>query len=148
MTYEKRRDNFTVSTDVARLDIDIIHSFLTRTYWARGIPKELVKRAIANSLCFGLFEDGKQIGFARAVTDYTRFANIMDVFVLEEHRGHRLGTWLMKCVIDHLASFGLFKIMLNTNDAQEFYRKFGFSEISKPQNCMEILFEVPWVKKD
>ncbi len=148
MALEKRRDNFTVSTDPTRLDRYVIHAFLTRSYWARGIPKELVERAVANSLCFGLYEDEKQIGFARAVTDYTRFANIMDVFVLEEYRGRGLGTWLIQCLVDHLVSFGLSKIMLNTHDAQEFYRQFGFREIEQPQKCMEMRFQMPWFKNE
>lgn len=148
MVYEKHKDNFKVSTDAERLDIDGIHSFLTRSYWARGIPKDLVRRAIENSLGFGLFDADKQIGFARVITDYARFAYILDVFVLEEYRGRGLGIWLMQCVMDYLASFGLFKIMLGTNDAQDFYRRFGFTEISNPKNCMEVLFEMPWSKKE
>ena len=148
MVYEKCKDNFTVSTNAERLDIDVIHSFLTRYYWARGIQKELVRRAIESSLCFGLFDAEKQIGFARVITDYTRFAYILDVFVLEEYQGRGLGTWLMQCVMEYLVPFGLFKIMLGTNDAQAFYRKFGFREISHPENCMEVLFEMPWFKKE
>lgn len=148
MVYEKRRDNFVVSTHVERLDIDVIHSFVTRSYWARGIPKELVIRAIENSLCFGLYDDAKQIGFARVITDYTRFAYLLDVFVLEEYRGRGLGTWLTECLMEYLTSFGLRKIMLGTNDAQDFYRKFGFKEIGNPKNCMEMLFEMSWFKKE
>jgi N-acetylglutamate synthase-like GNAT family acetyltransferase len=101
-----------------------------------------VIRAIENFLCFGLFDGSKQIGFARTITDYTRFAYILDVFVLE-YQGYELGKWLMECVMAYLESFGLFKIMLNTNDAQEFYQRFGFKEVKKPMNCMEALFTMP-----
>ncbi len=148
MTYERKKDCYTVSTDKSRLDFDVVYGFVTNSYWARGTPKELMERAIANSLCFGLYEDGKQIGFARAATDYARAAYLMDVFVLEAYRGRGLGKWLMECVMEHLTSFGLRKILLHSSSAQGLYRKLGFTEVSKPQECMEIYYEMPWFKKE
>ncbi len=148
MVLEKRQGDFTISTDPALLDIKVVHGFLTRSYWARGIPRDVVERAIANSLCFGLYEGRKQIGFARVVTDYARIAHLLDVFVLEEHRGHGLGKWLVGCVMEHLETFGLFKIALNTRDAHGLYRRFGFKEIGNPQTAMEVVYDVPWWKKE
>lgn len=148
MVYEKRRGNFTVSTNPEQLDIDVIHAFVTRSYWARGIPKELVRRAIENSLCFGLYDNGKQIGFSRVITDYTRIAYIEDVFVLEEYQRRGLGTWLMECVIDYLIPFGLRRIMLGTKDAHGFYERFGFKEIGNPKMWMEIHIKMSWLRKE
>ncbi len=149
MVFERTKGNFTVSTDVARLDVDMIHRFLTeQSYWARGIPKGLVVRAIANSVCFGLYDGDKQIGYTRAITDTVRFANVLDVFVLEEYRGRGLGSFMMECVMEYLKPFGLRKITLATRDAQDFYRQFGFTETARPANNMEIYFELPWFKSE
>jgi len=105
MTSEWHRDGFTVSTDKARLDVELIHRFLAATYWARGIPAAVVRRAIDHSLCFGLYEnaqDGeRQVGFARVITDYATFAYLSDVFVLEAYRGRGLGDWLVATILAH-----------------------------------------------
>jgi len=134
---EQHRDGFTVSTDPARLDLDAIHAFLATAYWCEGIPRETVARALANSLCFGLYEGPRQIGLARMVTDRATFAYLCDVYVLPELRGKGLGTWLMECVVAHPDLQGLRRISLVTRDAHELYRPFGFAEIKSPERHME-----------
>ena len=115
----------------------------TRSYWKRGVPKEHVRRSIEHSLNFGLFEGDDQIGFARIVTDYTDYAYLCDVFILEAYQGQGLGQWLMESVLAHpnLQSLGHFT--LDTRNAQEFYRKFGFQEID-PKSTMRIRRQRPW----
>ena len=135
--FEWQRGEYTVSTDAARLDIDVIYGYLDRAYWSSGIPRETVERAVQRSLCFGLFEGETQIGFARAVTDSTTFAYICDVFVLESHQGKGLGTWLMRCVMQHPEMRRLRRCQLITRDAHKLYEKVGFRSISKPERHME-----------
>ena len=146
MPHTYQRGSFTISTDPDSFDVDTIHSFLTKSYWARGAPKEVVAKSIKNSFCFGLFDKDKQIGFASVVTDYTHFAYVQDVFVIEEYRGRGLGKWLMECIISCPDLQGVRRIMLRTSDAHGFYRKCGFNELIKPGNWMEILFDRPWFK--
>ena len=97
--YEYQKDNFIISTDPDLLDIDKIHDFVSQSYWSHGIPKELVIKSIRNSFCFGLYDLGTQIGFARLITDFTTEAEICEVFIVEPYQGRGLGTWLMNCVI-------------------------------------------------
>jgi N-acetylglutamate synthase-like GNAT family acetyltransferase len=135
---EFQKDNYTISTDPARLDLEVIHDFLAnRSYWAKGIPRPLVKKAIEHSLCFGLYHQGRQIGFARVLTDYARFAYLMDVFVLEEFRGKGLGKWLMECVFGHPELQGVRRWMLATWDAHSLYAKYGFTPLDRPDRLME-----------
>jgi GNAT superfamily N-acetyltransferase len=135
--FEQQRGEFTVSTELARMDIDVIHGYLARAYWSNGITREIIERAVRHSLCFGLFKDETQIGFARAVTDSTTFAYVCDVFVLESHQGKGLGTWLMECVTQHPEMRGLRRCQLITRDAHTLYEKVGFRSISKPERHME-----------
>lgn len=134
------RDGFMISTDPARLDRGAIHEFLAGSYWAKGIPREIVERSIQGSLCFGLFEDGRQIGFARVITDFATFAYLADVYVLESHRGRGLATWLMESILAHPKLQGLRRWMLVTRDAHGLYRKVGFRELSHPEGVMEMAF--------
>jgi GNAT superfamily N-acetyltransferase len=136
---EWKRDSLTVSTDRARLDRDAIHEFLRGSYWARGIPRALVDRAIDNSLCFGLYDGGRLVGFARVITDSATFAYLSDVFVLESHRGRGLATWFMETVLSHPDLQNLRRWMLATADAHGLYRKVGFTALSKPERLMEKL---------
>jgi len=138
VTVEQRRDGFTVSTDPARLDVDAIHAYLTRSYWADGISRELVQRSIENSLCFGLFDGTRQVGFARVITDRATFAYLCDVYVLEEQRGAGLGKWLMDAVMSHPDVRGLRRWMLMTRDAHGLYAQHGFTPLAKPESAMEI----------
>lgn len=134
----ERPDGFTVSTAADRLDPGAIHAFLTTSYWAEGISRELVERALRSSLCFGLYEGSRQIGLARVITDGATFAYLCDVYVLPEMRGKGLGTWLMECVMAHPDLQGLRRFSLVTRDAHELYRPFGFTEIARPDRHMEI----------
>jgi len=130
---------YEISTDAARLDVDAIHAFLTQSYWSPGIPRATVARAIANSLCFGLFCEGKQVGFARVVTDKTTFAYLCDVYVLEEHRGQGLAQQLMTRIMQHPDLQGLRRMMLATRDAHDLYAKYGFQALGAPDRIMEIV---------
>ena len=136
MTYELSRGGYVVTTDPSRLDIDYIHAFLTRSYWARGIPRVVVARAIENSLNFGLFEGARQVGFARAITDRAWYAYIADVFVDEAHRGKGLGKLIMKAVTSHPDLRDLRRMMLGTADAHGLYRQFGFTDLGQPERWM------------
>ena len=135
---EARREQFTISTDPARLDVDTICDFLTRAYWAKGRPRERTERALANSLVFGLYDREKQIGLARVVTDYAVFAYLCDVFIHEDYRAHGLGKWLMEIVHSHPDLQGLRRWTLATRDAHELYRQFGWDALANPDGWMEI----------
>lgn len=139
--FEEEKDGFLISTDKLKLDAASIHDYLSNhSYWSGGIPFETVERSLENSVCFGLYENEKQIGFARVVTDKATFAYLGDVYVLEEYRGRGLSKWLMECVLKHPELQGFRRWMLLTRDAQELYRKFGFTVFHAPERCMELWF--------
>ena len=121
--FERRHNTFRITTDVAAMDLDAIHAYLTRSYWSEGISKELVAKAIAGSLCFGLVDGGRQVGFARVITDRATYAYLCDVYVLEEDQGRGLGTWLMREVMTHPDLQGLRRFGLVTRDAHGLYEK-------------------------
>ena len=128
MPKEWRRGEYTISTDPKRLDLDTIHAFLVRSYWAEGRSRERVAESIAHSLPFGLYRGDVQVGFARVVTDYVVLAFLADVFVVDAERGKGLGKWLVE-VVTSLPELGLVRRwMLGTRDAHELYRRFGFAE--------------------
>jgi GNAT superfamily N-acetyltransferase len=134
-----RQGEFVVSTDPSQLDVSLIHEFLSqRSYWAAGIPLEAVRKSIDNSLCFGLYQQGSQIGFARMVTDRATFAYLADVFVLESARGQGLSKWLLECILRHPDLQGLRRILLGTLDAHGLYRQFGFTPVATPERFMEL----------
>jgi N-acetylglutamate synthase-like GNAT family acetyltransferase len=118
------------------MDIDLIHSFLTRSYWAEGISKEIVRRSIEGALCFGVFENDKQVGFARMITDRATFAYLADVFIIEEYRGLGLCKWLMEVIMSHPDLQGLRRMILATRDAHELYKKFGFTPLNNVDRWM------------
>ena len=136
MTYH--RGEFMVTTDRTRLNQDWIHEFLFQSYWAEGIPRKTVARSIRNSLCFGLFEGSRQIGFARVVTDYATFAYLADVFILEGYRGRGLAKFLMESIVAHPRLQGLRRWLLATRDAHSLYEKFGFIPLARPDRFMEL----------
>jgi GNAT superfamily N-acetyltransferase len=130
--------SYIISTDQARLDVALVHRYLSRdSYWAFGVPLPVVQRAISNSLCFGMYEHDLQIGFARVVTDAATFGYLADVFVVASHRGRGLGKQLMAAVMAHADLQGLRRFMLATRDAHGLYRQFGFGEPKNPQVLME-----------
>jgi N-acetylglutamate synthase-like GNAT family acetyltransferase len=133
------RGDLEVSTDPARLDVEMIHRFLDTTYWAKGRSLADVRRSIAHSMPFGLYEQTRQIGFARVTSDWTVIAFVNDVFVLPDWRRRGLGLWLMDCVVAHPELQGLRRWMLATNDMHALYRKVGFSALATPETLMERL---------
>lgn len=134
-------DAYEISADPARLDIDAMHAYLSRSYWSPGIPRDTVERAARHSLCFGVFEraTGAQVGLARVVTDHATFAYLCDVYVLEEHRGHGLGKRLMDAVMAHPALTGARRAMLGTRDAHGLYARHGFRTPPDDGVLMQIL---------
>ena len=136
--FERSRDTFGITTDVGSMDVDAIHAYLTRSYWSEGISKQLVSRAMAGSLCFGLLDGAQQIGFARVITDRATYAYLCDVYVLEEYQGRGLGTWLMSELMTHPDLQGLRRWGLVTRDAHGLYEKFGFGAPANPAGLMEI----------
>jgi GNAT superfamily N-acetyltransferase len=137
LTIEK--EGFTISTDPDRLDMDAICAFLARAYWAQNRPRAVTERAVRQSLCFGLYDGARQIGFTRVVTDYATFAWLCDVFVEEGYRGRGLGAWLVETTLSHPELQGLRRWLLATRDAQGLYRRFGFAEFAAPGRWMERL---------
>ena len=141
MATEWTRDGFTISTDPSRIQLDVVHAFLATSYWAEGIPREVVRRSIEHSLCFGLYEEGRQIGFARVITDRATFAYLGDVFVLEAFRGRGLARWLLEVVQAHPELQGLRRWVLLTRDAHALYRLAGWSSLATPDRYMERWFK-------
>ena len=137
MTRGWRRDGYLISTDASMLDLEVVHGYLSRSYWAAGVPEDVVRRSIENSLCFGVYRGEEQAGFARVVTDRATFAYLADVFVLEEHRGQGIGTWLVEVILSHPDLQGLRRWMLATRDAHDLYRRYAFTELARPAIFME-----------
>jgi ribosomal protein S18 acetylase RimI-like enzyme len=137
--FEREKGTYRISTDPSRMDLDAIHAYLTFSYWAEGIPKETLRKALESSLCFALLDDSRQIGFARVITDGATFAYLCDVYVLEEYRGRGLGTWLIGELLSHPDLQGLRRFILITRDAHNLYRQFGFSTPKNPNAYMEIV---------
>jgi GNAT superfamily N-acetyltransferase len=134
-----KRDDYLISTDQTKLDLSLIHQFLSqRSYWAQGRSLAIVAKSVEHSLCFGVYDkDEQQVGFARVVTDYATFAWLCDVFILETHRGQNLGKWLIECLISH-PDLQMPKLMLlATQDAHELYRRYGgFAELENVERWM------------
>jgi ribosomal protein S18 acetylase RimI-like enzyme len=129
---------FTITTDPAAADVDAVHAFLSRSYWAEGIPRETVARAIANSIPFSVFHGDEQVGLARVVTDRATYAYLSDVYIVEAYRGRGLSKWLMDTIMAHPDLQGLRRFSLTTRDAQGLYRRYGFTEIATPPAHLEI----------
>jgi GNAT superfamily N-acetyltransferase len=129
----------TITTDPSRLDLDVIHSFLARSYWATDIPRAIVERAVRHSLCFAALDGEQQVGFARVISDHATYAYVSDVFVLPAHRGRGIGKRLMAAIVTHPDLQGLRRWTLFTRDAHDLYRQYGFGEARHPERLMEIL---------
>jgi GNAT superfamily N-acetyltransferase len=133
-------EGYEISTDPGRIDVGLVFRFLSEeSYWSQGVSLDVVDKAVANSLCFGVYHDGGQVGFARVVTDKATFALLADVFVLTPHRGKGLSKWLMHEVMSHPDLQGLRRHLLLTSDAHALYARFGFTEIGNAWRFMEIL---------
>jgi GNAT superfamily N-acetyltransferase len=134
---EWRRGEYSISTDRERVDLDVVHRFLSEdAYWSPGVPREIVERSIENSLCFGLYREAAQVGFARVITDRATTAYLADVFVLPGHRGRGLGVWLVETVFSHPDLQGLRRFFLGTADAHSLYERYGFRP-ADPARMME-----------
>jgi len=135
---KKQRNNYTISTDKTKLNLEVIHDFLANSsYWAEGRPLDVVRKSIEHSLCFGIYKGTEQAGFARVVTDYVTFAWVCDLFILEEYRGEGLGKWLIEYIVAYPELQGLKNMLLATKDAHEIYRKYGgFEGLSVPEKWM------------
>ncbi len=131
-------EGYSILLDRRKMDIEMIHGFLSKSYWAKDIPVEIVKKSIENSLCFGVFYKERQVGFARVISDYATFAYLGDVFILEEHRGKGLSKMLLEEVFTHPQLQDLRRFCLGTRDAHKMYEQFGFYVIKKPEFWMEI----------
>ncbi|MCF2909485.1 GNAT family N-acetyltransferase [Pseudoalteromonas sp. DL2-H2.2] len=132
---------YTISNDPTRLNFDVIYNFISGSYWAKGIPRETMARAIDNSLCFGVYcEAEEQVGFARVITDKATFAYLADVFILDQHRGQGLSKQLVDAVINHPELQGLRRMMLATKDAHGLYAQFGFAAVEDPSILMQICY--------
>ncbi|HEU4931381.1 MAG TPA: GNAT family N-acetyltransferase [Pyrinomonadaceae bacterium] len=132
------RGEYTITTDRSRLDIDLIHDFISNhSYWGKGRAREVVARSIENSMPFGIYQGEQQVGFARIVTDYATFAWVADVFIVPEHRGRGLSKWLMEVILAHPKLQGFRRWVLATKDAQGLYEQFGFIKLHRPERWME-----------
>jgi len=136
--HEVVKGRFSVSSDPEKLDFDMIHSFLTDSYWAKGISRDKVLRCVKHSLSFGMYDGDKQIGFARVITDFTRFAYLADVFILESYRNQGLASWLIECILAHPDLKSTTGWILATKDAHHLYSKFGFQPLSEPSRFMQL----------
>ena len=132
-------DGFEADDSTDRIDVDVVHGFLSTSYWAPGIPREVVERSIAGSLNLGVYAaDGAMVAFARMVTDRATFAWLADVFVLPEYRGHGLGRFVVSTLLEHPDLKGVRRMMLATADAHELYRSYGFAALEDPDRMMVI----------
>lgn len=130
---------YKISAQTQDMDLNVIHGYISGSYWAKNIPLKVMKKAIDNSLCFGIFtEAGEQVGFARMVTDKATFAYLADVFVLQPHQGKALSKWLMQVILAHPELSGLRRMALATSDAHGLYQQFGFKALASPQSFMEL----------
>jgi GNAT superfamily N-acetyltransferase len=138
MDQQWRQGVYSISTDRARLDLEVIHDYLSKeSYWATGRSMETIKRSIENSVAFGVYKGTEQVGFARVITDYATFAWLADVFILDAARGQGLGKWLVEVILAHPELQGFRRWVLATKDAHELYSRFGFEELKRPERWME-----------
>lgn len=135
-SFETQRNQFTISTDPSRLDIEVIADLLSRSYWANTRTREQLERALAHSLVFGLYEGPRQIGLARVVSDYAIFAYLCDVIIHEDYRGQGLGKWLMNTVHNHPDLVNVRRWILVTNDAHGLYTRYGYKPLEQPERWM------------
>ena len=134
---EWRKDEYLLSTDKSKIDIEIVHGFLAHSYWAESIPLDVVKKSIDNSLCFAIYRDQKLKGFARVISDFATFAYLADVFIVPEERGKGLSIWLMETIMAYPQLQGLRRFTLATRDARGLYERFGFTLFDRPERWMQ-----------
>ena len=140
---ETHRDQFTISTDPSRLDMNAVYDFLSRSYWAKTRPRERTDAAFTNSLVFGLYDENHQIGMGRVVTDLSIVAYLCDVFIHEDYRSHGLGKWLVQSILEHPDLKHIRRWLLATDDAHGLYRQFGFEQLADVEKWMQRLRPFP-----
>jgi GNAT superfamily N-acetyltransferase len=134
---EFNKDNYFISTDRSRIDLPLVHEYLcNQSYWAAGISAAIIKKSIDNSLCWSIYTDNKQVGFARVISDLATYAYLADVFIIPMHQGKGLGKWLMEVIFTDPQLQGLRRFVLATKDAHEFYEQFGFITYPNPERLM------------
>lgn len=134
---EHKIENYRISTHKSKINVALVHNYLCHhSYWAEGIPADVVQKSIKNSLCFGVYNNGEQVGFARVISDFATYAYIADLFVVPEHRGKGLSKWLMRAIMDHSQLQGLRRFVLATKDAHGLYAKFGFTAYPNSDRIM------------
>lgn len=138
-SYTRTFDAFTITTDKSKLDINVIHRYLSgESYWSKDIPIERIQKSIENALCFGVYHNDQQIGYAKVVSDFSTMAYLGDVFILEDYRGQGLSKQLMETIMSHPELQNLRRWILLTADAHELYKKYGWQPIASPEKWMEI----------
>jgi GNAT superfamily N-acetyltransferase len=146
MPHELQHNGYIVSDDPARIDVNAVHAFLAKSYWAEGIPREVVERSLKHSLCFGAYTEAReQVGLARVISDFATFAWLADVYVLDAHRGHGLSKVLMRAVVSHPRLQGLRRFQLVTRDAHNLYAQFGFTPLAHSARHMEKSVSSPYL---
>ena len=133
---EEIENRFSISTDKSKLDISMIHNFLKSSYWAENVLRVTIETSIKNSLCFGIYENNKQVGFARVISDYATSALLRDVFILESYREKGLGKWLIKYILEYPELQNVQKWLLGTKDAHGLYLRYGFQNLAEPETIM------------
>jgi len=141
-------DGLTLTDDKSRMDLDVIHGYLCNAYWSVGVPRDIVQTAIANSLCFGVFDEAVQVAFARVITDYATFAYLADVFVIPDYRGRGISKWMVEAIVNDPRLKILRRFLLFTRDAHGLYEKFGFRQMTMPERAMEIKVDNPYGLKN
>lgn len=148
-TIAVKEGEYHITSDKALLDLNAIHDYLSKeSYWAQNIPFDTVQKAVAGALCFGVFHDNKQIGFARVITDGAVFGYLADVYILEPYRGKGLSKFLMRTILAHPDLQGLRRMLLVTSDAHGLYRQFGFTDVPNPEKFMQRHNPDPYTKKE
>ena len=143
--HEWTQGEYTISTDRNRLDVETVQYYLAEeAYWAKGRPLSITRKVIEHSLCFGVYQNAKQVGFARIITDYATHAYLCDVFILPAHQGKGLGKWLMQCILGCPEMEDVYKWALHTRDAHGLYAQFGFVTPARPEAYMEIRQSPRW----
>jgi GNAT superfamily N-acetyltransferase len=135
---EWRKNGYLLSTDRSKIDVTTVHHVLSQSYWSEGIPIEIVRRSIENSLCFAIYQGQDLVAFARVISDFATFAYLADVFVIPQHRGKGLSKWLVHIIVEHPQLQGLRRFTLATRDAHGLYAQFGFKPFAKPERWMEV----------
>lgn len=136
MPFQIKKATYTISTDKAKLDLKVIHGYLKDAYWCKNIPIEIIKKSIRGSLCFGVYHQEKQVGFARVISDLATFAYLADVFILPEYQGNELGKWLIETIVEYPDLQEIRTFSLATKDAHGLYEQFGFKPLAEPHKRM------------